>query len=225
MENGTLTVVGTYGYMSPEQFGGRAVTTSDLYSLGATLIYLASGMHPADLPQKDLQIQFEDKTQLSRHFTGWLKKVLEPSQEKRFSSAQVALEALQKPEKVNLSFANYTAIKPVDTKIILNKNQEKIEIIKPGTGWVFNSLAKLVNNLLSTFVGLCFFMVFRNFPLIGWLLSLIILWLGLVKWADFIFELFGQTRLVIDKNKIYLSYENFRVEIQKTPPISPQRYN
>ncbi|HBE34384.1 MAG TPA: serine/threonine protein kinase, partial [Cyanobacteria bacterium UBA11368] len=39
-QSGTITVVGTYGYMPPEQFGGRAVPASDLYSLGATLIYL-----------------------------------------------------------------------------------------------------------------------------------------------------------------------------------------
>ena len=37
-EGGTMTVVGTYGYMPPEQFGGRTVPSSDLYSLGATLI-------------------------------------------------------------------------------------------------------------------------------------------------------------------------------------------
>ncbi|MEG3864050.1 serine/threonine protein kinase, partial [Microcoleus sp. herbarium12] len=37
---GTITVVGTYGYMAPEQFGGRSVPASDLYGLGATLIYL-----------------------------------------------------------------------------------------------------------------------------------------------------------------------------------------
>ncbi|MGL5059665.1 MAG: serine/threonine protein kinase [Microcoleus sp.] len=40
----TITVVGTYGYMPPEQFGGRTVLASDLYSLGATLIYLVTGM-------------------------------------------------------------------------------------------------------------------------------------------------------------------------------------
>lgn len=51
-EGGTRTVVGTYGYMPPEQFGGRTVTASDLYSLGATLIYLVTGTHPADLPKK-----------------------------------------------------------------------------------------------------------------------------------------------------------------------------
>jgi serine/threonine protein kinase len=36
----TITVVGTYGYMPPEQFGGRVSPASDLYSLGTTLIYL-----------------------------------------------------------------------------------------------------------------------------------------------------------------------------------------
>jgi serine/threonine protein kinase len=51
--SGTVTVVGTYGYMPPEQFGGRGVPASDLYSLGATLIYLATGRHPADLSQMD----------------------------------------------------------------------------------------------------------------------------------------------------------------------------
>ncbi len=35
-EKGTRrTVVGTYGYMPPEQFGERAVPASDLYALGA----------------------------------------------------------------------------------------------------------------------------------------------------------------------------------------------
>ncbi len=58
----TITVVGTYGYMSPEHFGGKVVSKSDLYSLGATLIYLVTGMHPANLPQEDGQIQFEKLT-------------------------------------------------------------------------------------------------------------------------------------------------------------------
>ncbi len=48
-EGGTMTVVGTYGYMPPEQFGSRTVPASDLYSLGAMLIYLVTGTHPADV--------------------------------------------------------------------------------------------------------------------------------------------------------------------------------
>jgi eukaryotic-like serine/threonine-protein kinase len=39
---GGSTLVGTYGYMAPEQFRGRAVLATDLYGLGATLINLIS---------------------------------------------------------------------------------------------------------------------------------------------------------------------------------------
>ncbi|PSB52838.1 serine/threonine protein kinase [filamentous cyanobacterium Phorm 6] len=97
----TVTVVGTYGYMPPEQFGGRAVPASDLYSLGATLIALITKQHPADLPQKDLQIEFEQITQLSPGFTNWLKWLTNPSLERRPASVQMAKEVLDKPQQIN----------------------------------------------------------------------------------------------------------------------------
>ena len=40
------TMIGTYGYMAPEQFGGTALPASDLYGLGGTLLYLLSGDSP-----------------------------------------------------------------------------------------------------------------------------------------------------------------------------------
>ncbi len=97
----TVTVVGTYGYMPPEQFGGRAVPASDLYSLGATLIALITKQHPADLPQKDLQIEFEQFTKLSPGFTNWLKWMTHPSLERRPASVQIAKEVLEKPEQID----------------------------------------------------------------------------------------------------------------------------
>ena len=97
----TVTVVGTYGYMPPEQFGGRAVPASDLYSLGATLIALITKQHPADLPQKDLQLEFEQFTQLSPAFTNWLKWMTDPSLERRPASVQIAKEVLEKPQTIN----------------------------------------------------------------------------------------------------------------------------
>ena len=93
--DGTITVVGTYGYMPPEQFGGRSHPNSDLYSLGATLIYLATGQHPADLPHKDLQIKFEDLTHLSKPFTHWIQWLTEPNSSRRPGSAQNALQILK----------------------------------------------------------------------------------------------------------------------------------
>jgi serine/threonine protein kinase len=64
----TVTVVGTYGYMPPEQFGGRAVPASDLYSLGATLIFWVTGQHPTELSQDDFRIQFRQVVTLNSTF-------------------------------------------------------------------------------------------------------------------------------------------------------------
>ena len=96
-EDSTVTVVGTYGYMPPEQFGGRSVPATDLYALGATIVYLATGERPSDLPQKDLRIQFESRARLSRSFARWLQRMVEPSLDCRFRSATEALQALDQP--------------------------------------------------------------------------------------------------------------------------------
>ena len=39
----TGTLVGTYGYMAPEQLRGSAQPASDLFALGGTLLYLLTG--------------------------------------------------------------------------------------------------------------------------------------------------------------------------------------
>jgi serine/threonine protein kinase len=75
-----LDIVGTYGYMPPEQFGERAVAAADLYGLGTTLIYLASGQHPAELPQRNLRVCFENYVNLSPTFlrdNSLMRKILE----------------------------------------------------------------------------------------------------------------------------------------------------
>jgi hypothetical protein len=72
-----------------------------LYGLGATLIALITKQHPADLPQKDLQIEFEQFTQLSSGFTNWLKWMTHPSLDRRPASVQIAKEVLEKPQTIN----------------------------------------------------------------------------------------------------------------------------
>lgn len=53
---GGSTVVGTFGYMAPEQFQGRASPKSDLYGLGATALAMLTGVEPEDLPHEGLGI-------------------------------------------------------------------------------------------------------------------------------------------------------------------------
>src|SRR5512135_3043453 len=44
------TVIGSPPYMAPEQFQGKAVFASDLYSLGVTMFQMMTGMLPYDTP-------------------------------------------------------------------------------------------------------------------------------------------------------------------------------
>ncbi|MEM7595237.1 MAG: protein kinase, partial [Cyanobacteria bacterium P01_A01_bin.83] len=129
-KNNTITVVGTYGYMPPEQFGGRVQPASDLYSLGATLIYLVTGEHPADLPETELKIEFEEFCNLSPGFSNWLKQITNPSLSNRFTSATQALAELS-------ACKNYQGqetkkfVQPPNSKIILRQNDDSWEAIMP----------------------------------------------------------------------------------------------
>ncbi|UKO96298.1 serine/threonine protein kinase [Nostoc sp. UHCC 0870] len=153
-EGGTRTVVGTYGYMPPEQFGGRTVTSSDLYSLGATLIYLVTGSHPADLPQKDFRIQFESVADLSPGLTRWLKLMTEPNLERRFSSASVALQALDESQAPT-NIISLVTTQPAGSRIQLTKNWETLEILIPPVGFqpsiVFTGLFAIAWNSFILF--------------------------------------------------------------------------
>jgi serine/threonine protein kinase len=93
------TVAGTFGYMAPEQFRGLAVPASDLYGLGATILYLLTHRSPADVPQERLKLSFRSHINISNHFADWLELMLEPDTSDRFSSADVALSALQKQSR------------------------------------------------------------------------------------------------------------------------------
>jgi len=88
------TIIGTPGFVAPEQMMGRAIPASDLYGLGATLIQVVSGVHPSDLPSTGMRIDFEEYVKVSPGFTRFLARLIAPSVTDRFASAAVALRAL-----------------------------------------------------------------------------------------------------------------------------------
>ena len=160
-QDGTITVVGTYGYMAPEQFGGRSHPNSDLYSLGATLIYLATGQHPADLPHQDLHIQFEQSLRLSKSFTHWIQWLTEPNSSRRPASAKNALQILKDgsdiiskgaalPSKRWLSLA----IRNPDSNIYLETTPTLLKVKTPSDQIQIPHLKTLHVLILS--VGLCY---------------------------------------------------------------------
>jgi serine/threonine protein kinase len=122
-EEGTITIVGSYGYMPLEQFGGRTTTTSDLYSLGMTLIYLLTGTHPAELPQVDGRVKFN--AEISKRFERWLEKMTHPHLDKRFDSAKVAQLALKSKDG---SYGGLDQFKPSHTQIQLYRDRSRLQI-------------------------------------------------------------------------------------------------
>jgi serine/threonine protein kinase len=58
-ERGGSTIVGTFGYMAPEQLHGQVTPATDIYALGATIVALAGGIEPEDVPRKGLRMDLD----------------------------------------------------------------------------------------------------------------------------------------------------------------------
>jgi serine/threonine protein kinase len=203
---GTITVVGTYGYMAPEQFGGRSVPASDLYGLGATLIYLVTGLHPTELPQQDLKIQFADRAgQLNPNLIDWLEWMTEPSLEKRLSSAEEALRSLEKnPFIINKINKIPLAVQPPESDIKLTKKSEFIEIIIPPQGVGFSLIALFSAAVATnTFLGMggSKYLWELNNLLSNSVIMLSGSWLAAVV-VTLLYALFRELRLRIDRQQI-----------------------
>lgn len=221
-EGGTRTVVGTYGYMPQEQFGGRTVPASDLYSLGATLIYLVTGTNPADLPQKDFRIQFQQVANLSPNFAKWLEQITEPSLEKRFSTATQALRDLKQPQYAD-TFA-LTVGKPAGSKIQLTKNEEILEIIIPPVGFqssmVFVGFFAIAWNSFILFwtIGVLSAPFPTNIPFA--LFSLPFWGVGFSMIYGIFSSLFGSTKIHIDSQQISVNYQLWKWTIPRRRSFS-----
>lgn len=222
-EGGTITVVGTYGYMPPEQFGGRTSPASDLYSLGATLIYLATGRHPTELPSKDGKIVFEDSVNLKPSLTQWLRKLTEPSCDRRFSSATAALQALKQP--IDL-FKDAEIVKqPAYSRIELRKTPAEIDIFIPPKGFTPQLIFLVVfaiawNSFLIMWTGGAVFLAPFPIDLFFGLFSIPFWTVGLSLVGAILFTLFGSTRLKITQERISLTYKCLNLKYQKPKPTS-----
>ncbi|BCX08339.1 MAG: serine/threonine protein kinase [Fischerella sp.] len=218
VHSGTRTVVGTYGYMPPEQFGGRTVPASDLYALGTTLIYLVTGQHPDELPQREMRILFEDRVNLSPNLIDWLKWLTEPSLDLRLKSAKQTLEAL---EKSNLRASSLAiAKKPVGSKVKLTNTREMLEILIPPRGFHLGLIpiigfAIAWNYFLVMWYGIAFSM-WSSGGLFAALFAIFHLGVGFYLIWTILYTLFGQVKLRITPQEISLTRELLGV---KCPPV------
>ena len=119
--DGGSTVVGTFGYMPPEQFSDQCVPASDLYALGATLVHLLTGRYPSDLPRKGMKLLYRDVLSCEPFYLDWLDKLLAPEVEGRYASANEALQALEARQDVR-------KVKAADTRIEVSQRGTQLRI-------------------------------------------------------------------------------------------------
>jgi serine/threonine protein kinase len=101
-EKGGSTIVGTFGYMAPEQLHGQATAATDIYALGATIVSLAGGIEPEDVPRKGLRMDLDKHLpSLDPAFRQALLAMTDPDPDHRPQRARevVALLAKARPKK------------------------------------------------------------------------------------------------------------------------------
>jgi eukaryotic-like serine/threonine-protein kinase len=111
------TIVGTFGYMAPEQLVGGASARTDQYGVGATTLYLLSGRAPAGFKSTRLKVDFRSEVYIEdAQFAEVLERLLEPSPEDRFESPRDAVDALV--SRAMLSGRNFKR-RPRDDDVIV----------------------------------------------------------------------------------------------------------
>ncbi len=96
-DRGGSTIVGTYGYMAPEQLHGQVTAATDIYALGATIVALAGGIEPEDVPRKGLRMDLDRHLPaLDPGFRAALSAMTDPDPDKRPQRARDVVALLAK---------------------------------------------------------------------------------------------------------------------------------
>lgn len=102
-------IVGTRGFIPPEQSTGRTVFSSDLYALSLTIIYSLTGKYPIEFPSNNITGELDWQSYIP-NLPPNLKTVLEKAAKmdltQRYPTAQAMYEAL------HLSQANTVTVTP-----------------------------------------------------------------------------------------------------------------
>lgn len=210
------------------------------------MITLVTGTHPADLPQKDGRIQFQQQASISPEISDWLRWMTQPSLDRRLNSATEALQALEHRSLIdNPSLElnrgdwygnsnNWIRKKPQDeiapllskpsgSKILLTKDENYLEILMPpkgvGTEVVGLTLFTIAwNSFLVMWTGVAVFSVPFGINIFFALFSLPFWGAGInLAWL-ILSTVFRRVRLCVNQQQIWQTSEIFGFKYKHPRP-------
>lgn len=94
------TIVGTLGFMAPEQLQGRALPATDIYAVGATALAALTGLDPETLPHQGLRVDVRAALagRASPALIASIERMVEPDPSRRATSLVGALDAMRGQE-------------------------------------------------------------------------------------------------------------------------------
>ena len=124
------TMIGTMGYLSPEQYQGKPVIPSDIYSLGATLYHLITGQMPIPFVYRPMR---ELVPNIPHCLDEVMKKALDLTVKQRFQTApemRIALcKSINKYDSIDINY-NILLLKNEKNQKDLKKAREQIDLLK-----------------------------------------------------------------------------------------------
>ncbi|HEY9703298.1 MAG TPA: hypothetical protein V6C58_12670, partial [Allocoleopsis sp.] len=154
-------IIGTPGFMSSEQASGRPVYSSDLYSLGLTIIYLLTAKMPQFLPTNldTSEVLWHDYIleNVSPNLMNVIDKAIKYNPSDRYHNTQEMLLAIQSPgTTINLT------INSPNTNVVINQEttinpltdlQKKLPISSNPKLYLVGIFTALITVVLGILIG------------------------------------------------------------------------
>jgi hypothetical protein len=90
------TIVGTFGYMPPEQYAGSSGPPTDVFAIGASCVQLLTGTPPGELFEGIHSFKLPSDLPVTLGFERILLKMTEPEVTRRYTSAQAVIDDLDR---------------------------------------------------------------------------------------------------------------------------------